>query len=73
METTKSDMDRKLQEATLEAIKKIVDNTDKQVSYDVYTSVERVNIFKKDTVVKTHINITITDTIADTTPSARRG
>lgn len=66
-------MDRKLQEATLEAIKKIVDNTDKQISYDVYQSVEKINMFKKDTVIKTHINITITDTIVDTTPSPRRG
>lgn len=61
-------MDNKLQSAILSAIKTVLDATEKQVTYDVYQSVERKGFFKKDVIVKTNINITISDAIIDTKP-----
>jgi hypothetical protein len=57
-----------LQEATLEAIKTIVDSTDKHVSYNVFNSMDRATMFGKENISKTHISITITDAMVDTTP-----
>jgi len=60
-----------LQEAILKSVEGVVnavDNTDKQVSYEVFNTVEKVSIFGKETVTKTHIKITITDALVDTAP-----
>lgn len=59
-------MNQKLQEAILASIKTVVDNTTCQVSYDVHTSVERVEMFGREKVIKTHVNITISDIPVDT-------
>lgn len=57
-----------LQEATLAAIKLIVESTDRQVSYDVFNEVEKKSMFGKENIFKTHLRITITDAMVDTTP-----
>ena len=62
----------KLQTAILEAIKGIVAATDKQVSYEVYTSIDKTSFLKKDIISKTNIIITISDPIIDT-KSQRNG
>lgn len=57
-----------LQEATLAAIRLIVESTDRQVSYDVFNEIEKKSMFGKENISKTHLRITITDAMVDTTP-----
>lgn len=63
-------MKKELQKAILAAIENIVDNTENNVSYEVYTSVEKSGWGKNKNVnVRHHIDIIISESIIDTRPS----